>query len=108
MFEEKKKLELQQHHHHKHILHERLMRLVKAAFHQTPLESAESIRNYNAVLPYYNKLRKALFSNFIYRQMMEIFAETQNFRSVIILIAELLNDLEAFGVRKIDRLPFWV
>lgn len=60
------------------------------------------------MLPYYNKLRKALFSNYLYRQMMEIFSETQNFRSVVILVAELLNELEAYGVRKIDRLPYWV
>jgi hypothetical protein len=27
---------------------------------------------------------------------------------VIILIAEILNELEAYGVKKIDRLPFWI
>jgi hypothetical protein len=76
VFEEKKKSELSQQNRHKHILHERLMRLIKAAFHQTAVEAAESSKNYNSVLPYYNKLRKSIFSNYIYKQMMSIFSET--------------------------------
>lgn len=70
------------------------MRLLKAVFHLTPLEQADLAENYNTVLPTLNKFRKTLFSNFIYSKMYAIFTTTQNYRSIIVLSAELLNELE--------------
>jgi hypothetical protein len=88
-------------------MHERLMRIIKAVFNQTTVEFNEFIKNYNLVLPYYNKVRKALVSTYIYYHMLAVFSEVQNYRSVIVLLSELLNELEAAGVKKMDKMPYW-
>lgn len=40
--------------------------------------------------------------------MFKIFMQTSNYKSIIVLIAEILDFLEQRGVRKIDKLPYWM
>lgn len=34
--------------------------------------------------------------------------ETGNYKSVIVLVAEILDFLEQRGIRKMDKLPYWM
>ena len=40
--------------------------------------------------------------------MFRIFMQTENYRSIIVLIAETLDFFEQRGVKKMDKLPFWM
>ncbi len=40
--------------------------------------------------------------------MFKIFVQVENYRSIIVLMAETLDFLEQKGVRKIDKLPYWM
>lgn len=61
------------------------------------------------ILHVYNKMRScSKFNNYYADQMFRIFVQTGNYRSIIVLIAETLDFLEQKGVRKIDKLPYWM
>jgi len=40
--------------------------------------------------------------------MFKIFIETANYSSVVVLLAEYLDFIEARGMKKIRRLPYWL
>lgn len=40
--------------------------------------------------------------------MFEVFVECGNYKSILMLIGECLDALEGKGMRKIDKLPYWM
>jgi hypothetical protein len=61
------------------------------------------------VLHIYNKLRTASKTNSYFAdRMFRIFQAVANYRSIIVLVAETLDFLEQRGVKKIDKLPYWM
>lgn len=40
--------------------------------------------------------------------MFKIFIETANYSSIVVLLAEYLDFIEAKGMKKIRRLPYWL
>lgn len=57
----------------------------------------------------YNKMRtSSKFNNYYADKMFKIFVQTVNYKSILVLIAETLDFLEQKGVKKIDKLPYWM
>jgi hypothetical protein len=48
------------------------------------------------------------FNTYYADLMFKIFMQTANYKSIIVLIAETLDFLEHRGVRKMDKLPYWM
>jgi len=48
------------------------------------------------------------YNNYYADCMFKIFMQTTNYNSIIVLIAETLDLLEQKGVKKIDKLPYWM
>lgn len=40
--------------------------------------------------------------------MFKMFIQIANYRSILVLIAETLDFLEQRGVKKMDKLPYWM
>ena len=40
--------------------------------------------------------------------MFKLFVSNQNYKSIIVLIADTLDFLEQRGIKKIDKLPYWI
>jgi len=40
--------------------------------------------------------------------MYEVFVETGNYNSIVVLLAEYLDFIESKGMRKIRKLPYWL
>lgn len=47
-------------------------------------------------------------NNYFVARMFEIFKDSSNYRSIVVLIAETLDFLEQKGVKKIEKLPYWM
>lgn len=57
----------------------------------------------------YNKMRtSSKFNNYFADKMFKIFMQTFNYKSIVILIAENLDFMEQKGIKKIDKLPYWI
>jgi hypothetical protein len=61
------------------------------------------------ILQVYNKMRtSSKFNNYYADRMFKIFVQVENYRSIIVLMAETLDFMEQKGIRKIDKLPYWM
>ena len=40
--------------------------------------------------------------------MFKMFMQLSNYKSIVVLVAETLDFLEQKGVRKMDKLPYWM
>ena len=90
-------------------MNEQFFKILKAVFANDDHEKAVHESNYAKILPVYNKLRNSSFvNNFYYLQMYEIFVETGNYNSIVVLLAEYLDFIEGKGIRKIRKLPYWL
>lgn len=90
-------------------MNEQFFKILKAVFANDEFEKAVHEVNYSKVLPVYNKLRNLSFvNNYYYQQMYEVFVDTGNYNSIVVLLAEYLDFIEAKGMRKIRKLPHWL
>lgn len=48
------------------------------------------------------------FNNYYADRMFKLFVSNQNYKSIIVLIADTLDFLEQRGIKKIDKLPYWI
>lgn len=48
------------------------------------------------------------FNNYYADRMFRLFVRNQNYKSIIVLIADTLDFLEQRGIKKIDKLPYWI
>lgn len=90
-------------------MNEQFFKILKAVFANDQFEKAVNEANYAKILPVYNKLRNSSFiNNFYYLQMYEVFVETGNYNSIVVLLAEYLDFIESKGMRKLRKLPYWL
>ena len=88
---------------------ENLYRLLKLLMVESDFEKAEYKKDYSKILPVYNKLRSSSQRNNYYAaKMFDIFVETGNYKSILVLIAETLDFLEQKGLKKIVKVPNWI
>jgi hypothetical protein len=90
-------------------MNEQYFKILKTVFANDDYEKSVQESNYAKILPVYNKLRNATFiNNYYYIQMYNIFVETGNYNSIVVLLAEYLDYIETKGMRKIRKLPYWL
>ncbi len=90
-------------------MNEQYFKILKAVFANDDYEKSVHESNYAKILPVFNKLRNTTFiNNYYYIQMYNIFVETGNYNSIVVLLAEYLDYIETKGMRKIRKLPYWL
>ena len=88
---------------------EHLYKILRVVLGEGEYERAEHEENWAKILPVYNKLRTSSKTNNYYAvKMFEIMVRTENYKSMIVLIAESLDLMEQNGIRKIESLPWWM
>jgi hypothetical protein len=90
-------------------VNEGLFKIVQILLTETDFEKAEYENNVAKLLPVYNKMRfSSKLNNYFADRMFKLFVLNANYRSIIVLMAETLDFLEQRGVKKADKLPFWM
>ncbi len=70
------------------------LEILKAVAAESVFYKDEFVDNYEAVIKTYNRMRKVTITNNYYtKKMFHIFIKIQNYKSIVVLIAEHLDDL---------------